>query len=102
MEGLRPRLAAAIAAGGLVAAPSYAIQRLLDAINEPPIGTVLEQATIPYYWRVGVASLHGLIAALIVFFLVHNSDQARGLLRRIPALAWVAVLLSAAAVSLRP
>lgn len=99
---LSARLAAAAATGGLVAAPSYAIQRLIDSINEPPIGTVLQQATIPYYWRVGLAAMHGLMAAAVVFYLVHDARRAERLLGRLPAVAWVVVLSAAAAVVLRP
>lgn len=99
---LSARVAAALATGGLVAAPSYAIQRLIDSINEPPVGTVLQQATIPYYWRVGLAVLHGLIAALVIFFLVHDAARAEKLLARLPALAWVVALAAALAMVLKP
>ena len=99
---MRARLAAAVAVGGLVAAPSYATQRLIDAVNEPPLGTVLEQATIPYYWRVGIAVLHGLIAATIVWFLAHDDDRARGILARLPWITWIAGAAAAAAVGLNP
>jgi|AACY02.2.fsa_nt_gi hypothetical protein len=60
----RPRLALAALAFALVVVASYAGQRLWDSIDEPPLGTVLRQVTIPYYWRVGTAALHGLIAGV--------------------------------------
>lgn len=54
-------LALALLGGG--GALSYVLQRLIDAGSEPPIGTVLAQAHIPYYWRMAVALLHGLMLA---------------------------------------
>lgn len=99
---LKARLAAAAAAFGLVAAPSYAIQRLIDGLNEPPIGTILAQAHIPYYWRVGIAVLHGISAALIVSFLLHRDGQAERFLNRLPPWLLGVVVISAIAMGLRP
>ncbi len=56
---------AAIALLGSGATASYVVQRLIDAGSEPPIGTVLAQAHIPYYWRMAVALLHGLVLAAL-------------------------------------
>ncbi len=54
-------LALALLGGG--GALSYVVQRLIDAGSEPPIGSVMAQAHIPYYWRMAVALLHGLMLA---------------------------------------
>ena len=45
---------------------SYAVQRLVDAQTEPPMGTVLLQEDIPYYWRVGISLAHGGAAVLLL------------------------------------
>ena len=79
----------------LVMVASYALQRLLDAQSEPPIGTVLMQATIPYYWRASMAVVHGLMALFI----------AEALQVTLEPPAWmctVVVLLSAAAMVMVP
>lgn len=54
--------ALAIAVGALTVAVSYVVQRLWDAASEPPITVVRKMAITPYYWRVGVALVHGGIA----------------------------------------
>ena len=56
---------AALALLGCGATASYVLQRLIDAGSEPPIGTVLAQEHIPYYWRMAVAVLHGLVLAAL-------------------------------------
>lgn len=83
----------------LVAVASYALQRLWDARTEPPLGTVLLQATIPYYWRCAGALLHGLLAAVLVAGGLPEARLAaalRGLHLALPAgvlLAGLAMLL---------
>lgn len=98
----RLRWAAAAALFGGVAVPSYAIQRLLDAIYEAPVGTVLQQASIPYYWRVGLSVLHGLSAALMGGLLLRDEAAAERFLARLPWFLWPTVLLSVLAMALRP
>lgn len=56
---------AAVALAGSGAMASYVLQRLIDAGSEPPIGAVLAQAHVPYYWRMAVALLHGLTLAAL-------------------------------------
>jgi hypothetical protein len=52
--------AAAAAAFGLAAVISYALQRLAAAAFDPvEASSVLLQAHLPYFWRVGLALLHG-------------------------------------------
>ena len=96
------RLAAAAALFGLVAPASYAIQRLVDARGEAAVGMVLQQVHIPYYWRVGLAVLHGLSAALIGGLLLRDDADAERLLARLPWLLWPTVLAAAAAMGLQP
>jgi len=50
----------------LVCVFSYAVQRLVDAQSEPPMGTVLMQESIPYYWRVGISVAHGVAAVVLL------------------------------------
>ena len=57
----------ALALLGTGATGSYVLQRLIDAGSEPPMGTVLAQAHTPYYWRMAVALLHGLVLAALSF-----------------------------------
>ena len=61
----------------IAAALSYTLQRLVDAQNEPPMGTVLLQATIPYYWRVGMAVLHAGVVGLLVYTLSPRLNWSR-------------------------
>lgn len=81
------RRAVTAAAFGLAVVASYAVQRLVDASTEPPLGTVLLQAHIPYYWRVGAAALHGAIVAAAVAVGLDEPRAARVL----GALPWVTV-----------
>jgi hypothetical protein len=97
----RPRLAAAALAFALACCLSYAGQRLWDARTEPPPGTVLLQATIPYYWRVGATLLHGGGAALILGLALDDA-AARRWLGRAPWLVPLVVLPAALAMALVP
>ena len=60
-------LAAAAATFALVATVSYALQHLAAVAFDPvPASSVLAQAHVPYFWRVGVSVLHGAgVAALV-------------------------------------
>lgn len=58
-----------IAVGVLISVLSYTLQRLIDAQNEPPMGSVLLQAEIPYYWRTTMAFAHGLAGGLLAYYL---------------------------------
>ncbi len=83
-EGDRRRAAGVVFSLGVVA--SYALQRLVDAGSEPPLGTVLRQPFIPYFWRVGAALVHGLGAAALAWAALDEAWAAR-LLRASPWLA---------------
>lgn len=95
------RAAAAAMAFALAVCLSYAAQRLLDARSEPPPGTVLLQATIPYYWRVSLALLHGLGAAALAGFGLSDAAAERWLARA-PWLVPLVVLPAVAAMVLVP
>jgi len=97
----RPRLAVAALSFALVAVASYALQRLWDARTEPPPGAVLLQTTIPYYWRVAMALLHGLGAATLAG-LALDRDAALRWLSRAPWLVPLVVLPALLAMVLRP
>ncbi|MDG1481436.1 MAG: hypothetical protein P8R54_17710 [Myxococcota bacterium] len=91
------RLILAVSLFGPAAAASYAIQRLLDAQGEPT--GILLTTHIPYYWRAGMAGLHGLAIAILLASLVR---QPAYWLRYLPITTVVIVGLSALAMSVRP
>jgi hypothetical protein len=93
----RPRLVAAVALGAAVACASYAGQRLWDSVGEPAPGTVLVQATIPYYWRVGFALLHA-VGAGVAAHVGLSADTARAWLAHAPL--WVPAIVLPAAVAM--
>lgn len=93
----RPQLAAAVLVGAVAVCLSYAGQRLWDSVGEPAPGTVLQQATIPYYWRVGFAAVHG-VAAATAAGLGLRDGAARAWLARAPW--WVPALVLPAALSM--
>ena len=90
-----------LAAGvfGPTAVLSYTIQRLIDSLNEPAMGSILLQTHTPYYWRSATAGLHGLTLAVLVSLLVRDPEPW---LNRLPVPTILAVLLSGIAMSLRP
>ena len=53
-----------LAYGALGAILAYAVQRLLDAVDEPPMSAVMATAFIPYFWRVGSSLVVGAALAL--------------------------------------
>jgi hypothetical protein len=53
-----------VAYGALGAVLAYAVQRLLDAIDEPPMSAVLATAFIPYFWRVASSLVVGAAVGL--------------------------------------
>ena len=53
----------------LLSVLSYTIQRVFDAQTEPPMGAVIRQANIPYYWRTTMALAHGLVGGILYFSL---------------------------------
>ena len=97
----RPRLVAAVLAGVVVICLSYAGQRLWDSVGEPPPGTVLKQATIPYYGRVAFSFLHGAGAAFAVHVGVDARSAERWLVRA-PWLVPALVLPAAIAMAMVP
>lgn len=98
---MRARLALAASASALLACLSYAAQRLIDRVGEPPMGAVLLQAHVPYYWRVGAATLHALILGVTLYSLLREA-QARAALAPLARWAWVVALPAAAAMALFP
>ena len=56
----------AAAWAGPLGALAYALLRLWDAIDEPPLGTVRATAFIPYYWRCAQALFLGCTAGALV------------------------------------
>ena len=74
---------------GLGVVVSYAVQRLVDAPGEPPLGTVLRQPTIPYFWRVGTALVHGLGSGAFAWAFLEEAQASR----LINATPWLAPLL---------
>lgn len=87
-------LALALLGGG--GTLSYVVQRLIDAGSEPPIGSVMAQAHIPYYWRMAVALLHGLMLAGLSFGLPPRWRER--VLRAAPV--WVGLLSLAALIAM--
>jgi hypothetical protein len=53
-----------VAYGSLGAVLAYAVQRLIDAIDEPPMSAVLATAFIPYFWRVASSLVVGAAVGL--------------------------------------
>ena len=92
-EDNRRRAAALVFGLGVVA--SYALQRLIDAGGEPPLGTVLRQPTIPYFWRVGTAVVHGLGAGAFVWAALDEAQASR----LVEATRWLAPLVVLPAVA---
>ncbi len=95
--GLSARLPVSAACFAGAAIVSYTAQRLWSwYAGEPDIGTILAQAHTAYYWRVALASLHGLVAGAAVHLALDESSAAR-LLPWVPRWLVGAVLLSMAA-----
>lgn len=92
----RAELAVAALSFGLACCLSYALQRLWDARTDPPLGTVLLQATIPYYWRIAAATLHGAGVAALVLVALRSTgsvqERAERWLARAPWLVPLVVL----------
>ena len=77
----------------LVMIASYAVQRLIDAQNEPPMGTVVLQATIPYYWRTAMAVIHGTLALVVANVLKLRYEPPAWLCGVVIAVAAVAMVV---------
>ncbi|MCK6526679.1 hypothetical protein L6R50_03715 [Myxococcota bacterium] len=100
--GASQRFGLALACFGLGAPTSYALQRLWAAASgEAPPGAVLGQAHVPYFWRVALAALHGLVLVLVVFGMARGRTAERGL-ALLPWLLAAAVPAAAAAMVLVP
>lgn len=91
----------ALLGAGAVACASYAVQRLIDAGNEPPMGTVLRQATIPYYWRVAFSLVHAAGVGALLWVAV-SPPRAEVWLARLPWILAATVLPAALAMALVP
>ncbi len=90
-----------VATVALVAVLSYAGQRLWDARVEPPLGSVLVQATIPYYWRAAGAVVQGVVVGTLVGFGLGPRGVRWGL-ARLPSLVLLVVLPAAISMVLVP
>jgi hypothetical protein len=91
------RLILAVSLLGPAAAASYTIQRLLDAQSEP--AGLLLTTHIPYYWRAGMAGLHGLTVAILIASLARQPTRW---LNHLPIAVLVIVGLSVLAMSVCP
>ncbi|MCB9742672.1 MAG: hypothetical protein H6740_08735 [Alphaproteobacteria bacterium] len=98
---MNARASFAVAVASIGACLSYTTMRLIDRVGEPPMGAVLLQAHVPYYWRVGAALLHALILGLSLYTLLSEARAARGL-AALPRWAWILVLPAALAMGLFP
>ncbi|MBL8615458.1 MAG: hypothetical protein JNM72_07610 [Deltaproteobacteria bacterium] len=90
MPPRRAGLALGLALGWLVVGAAYVVQRLADAVDEPPITAVRATATIPYFWRVGSSLAAGACAGLLAGAAVAldpSGARAAALLRALPALS---------------
>ena len=85
----------------MVACASYALQRLYDARTEAPMSAVLLSAHAPYYWRMALATLHGVSAGVLLGWGLRDEEAERWLGRLSLPLTLV-VLAAAAAMVLRP
>ncbi len=75
--GSRARLALGFAVFAAVVCASYAVQRLVSwAAGEAAPGEVLATRDVGFYWRVGLSTLHGLVAGLVVGLAV-GEERAR-------------------------
>lgn len=97
---MRLRVALGLAIAGMVAAASYAVQRLLDPPGPPP-ELVVSTAHIPFYFRAALATVHGLAAGAAVGVLARGDRAERWILLAERAVLPV-ILAAVAAVALRP
>ncbi len=87
---LANRRAAATLLAALAVLVSYLVQRLLDARGAAPMGTVFMQASVPYFWRIAMAVVHG-AGTWVLVRLALTEGQAAWALRRAPLLVSVVV-----------
>jgi len=74
----RPRWALGLAVGAGVAVLSYAGQRLgAWGLGEPAPGLAVAGVYTAYFWRLGLAALHGLVAGTAAGFLVSSARAER-------------------------
>ena len=64
-----------------------------DAQSEPPMGTVVLQATIPYYWRTAMAVIHGTLALVVASVLKVRYQPPAWLCGVVIAVAAVAMVM---------
>lgn len=83
----RSSWAVAVAAAGLAMVVSYAGQRVAAALVGESGGVLWHSVHTPYFWRVGVAALHGSVVGVTVALLVtpDRSPSALGWLRCLAA-----------------
>ena len=83
---MRPRLSIGAAAFGVVVCLSYIALRLLSIGEEGSLVSV----HIPFFWRVALAVLHGVVAALVASSAVRDESWW---LERVPVMVGVLVPL---------
>ena len=88
------RVSLSVCAVVIVGVVSYTLQRLVDAQNEPPMGAVLLDANIPYYWRVMMASLHAFSAGLLVYALKPQAEFFLGIADRVVAFVFIFCIIA--------
>ncbi len=94
----RPRVAFGFAAGALAAVASYAVQRLWASTGtEPSFAEIVGTVHITYYWRVGVAALHGVAVGALLGVGLDDAAASRWT-GRIPGI--VALLVPACAIAM--
>ncbi len=96
----RQALGSALFAVGFVA--SYALQRLAAAwVGEMEASAVLASTHTPYFWRIAVAALHGVVLGLVAA-LATDDVGAGWWLARFPWLVLAVVLPAAVAMAVVP
>ncbi len=93
--------AIAAVAAAPIACLSYAVVRLLGLTDESPPTEMLATAHIPFFWRAGLAAIHG-VGGGISLALLTPPRHAAWVLERMPPWVVMTVILSAVAMVWRP
>jgi hypothetical protein len=91
--GTNHRLGLASSVAGLAGSVSYFAQRVLALGGAVDPGAVMAAEHIPFNWRMGLALLHALVAALVVYTLVDDQRASRWLAH----MPWVVLAVTTAA-----
>ena len=82
MTPSRARLAIGCACAGWGVACSYTVQRWVSwSVGEAPASSIFATAHIPFYWRVDVALLQGLMLGMLAASLIPVSPRILEALR---------------------